>query len=73
MKDYLSEVYELFPRRRNDAEKAKLFEYVSLELGQERAAVEEIDKNKTGSYESRKDVCSQTHKCQRTSEGNSRS
>ena len=34
---------------------------------------EEIDKNKTGSYESRKDACSQNHKCQRTSEGNSRS
>ena len=33
---------------------------------------EEIDKNKTGSYESRKDAWSQNHKCQRTSEGNSR-
>jgi len=44
MKDYLSEINTLFPVRRSDEEKAKLYDYIRAELGEDRVNKETLEK-----------------------------
>lgn len=43
MKDYLNEINNLFPMRRSEEEKAKFYNYVSSELGEERVKKETLE------------------------------